>query len=192
MNAGLRNGDLGELSFKHVDFKTGFLDFPRVKNSEERQAFLWPRTIEAIEAWLPLRPTAAKSEYDELIFLTDTGLPVARASYNSETSKTSSYDSIPHLFATLRTKAGLGSDKVVKQFQWLRNSTKTYGQNSRDTEAVEIVMGHETGSVRRGYLEKIDGKYLASPDRLKAVADAIHLAVFGTKAFYSTLSLRVL
>ena len=55
INAGLGNADVGRLQERHLNLKTGWLDFPRPKTSVGRRAWLWPETIASIKEAIAVR-----------------------------------------------------------------------------------------------------------------------------------------
>ena len=57
--AGMLEVDIAYLTFDHIDFETGLVNYPRRKTEIARQFVLWPEAIEAINAWRAVRPVAA-------------------------------------------------------------------------------------------------------------------------------------
>src|SRR6267154_3409784 len=69
INAGLGNADVGRLQERHVNLKTGWLDYPRPKTAVERRAWLWPETVAAIKDALAKRPEPKTKAECGLVFL---------------------------------------------------------------------------------------------------------------------------
>ncbi len=71
VNAGLGNSDVANLPTTAIDLQAGWLDFPRPKTGIDRRCPLWPETVEAIKAWLAVRPKPKDPEaHGHLLFLT--------------------------------------------------------------------------------------------------------------------------
>jgi integrase len=69
INAGLGNGDLGQLEVRHVDLKSGWLSYPRPKTGIDRRAKLWPETVTAVEEAIAQWPEPMDPADGELVFL---------------------------------------------------------------------------------------------------------------------------
>jgi integrase len=48
INCGFGNADCGKLPLSAIDFKAGWVNFPRPKTAVERRCPLWPETITAL------------------------------------------------------------------------------------------------------------------------------------------------
>src|SRR5579863_1335772 len=75
INAGLGNADVGRLQERHLNLKTGWLDYPRPKTAVERRAWLWPETVAAIKDALAKRPEPKTTAECGLVFLRSSGRP---------------------------------------------------------------------------------------------------------------------
>jgi integrase len=58
VNAALGNTDCASFPVSALDLKAGWLDYPRPKTGIERRIYLWPETIEALQAVIAKRPKA--------------------------------------------------------------------------------------------------------------------------------------
>ncbi len=72
INAGLGVTDCGCLRTSHIDLSRGWLNYPRVKTETDRQAALWPETVEALQAVLQSRREPRSDEDADIVFLTRT------------------------------------------------------------------------------------------------------------------------
>jgi len=85
VNAGLGNTDCASLPVSALDLKAGWLDYPRPKTGIERRIYLWPETVEALQAVIIKRPKARSEDDGGLVFLTRLGQPWVR--YELEETK---------------------------------------------------------------------------------------------------------
>lgn len=151
VNAGFQNKDCAELKWGAIDWVNSTLNFPRPKTGISRRCFLWPETIEALKAIGPGKP-------GELVFQTKYG------------RKWDSTD-LGHEFRKLLDLKGYHRPGI--NFSALRHTFQTIGEESRDSLAVKMVMGHADNSISEVYRERF-------PDeRLKAVADTVRAWLFG-------------
>ena len=97
INAGLGNADVGRLHERHLNLKTGWLDFPRPKTAVNRRAWLWPETIASIKEAIKQRPAPATKAEAGLVFLRTNGhrwfveqtLPAPKNSANGDSLEVS-------------------------------------------------------------------------------------------------------
>ncbi len=89
----------------------GTIDYRR------RKTGLMPRLIpvhpdvwELLELWVSVRPKALKPEYERLVFLTPSGLPLARAARGKVSGKPHWIDAVATAWTDLRRRAGLGRE----------------------------------------------------------------------------------
>jgi len=73
VNCGFGNSDIASLPIAAVDFKAGWVDFPRVKTEIPRRVPLWPETLAALQAAIEARPKPATRDAAGLCFLTTRG-----------------------------------------------------------------------------------------------------------------------
>lgn len=173
VNAGYGNKDCSELRLGDWTMRGGryWLEVPRVKTEVERRCVLWPETIAALEDVAKIRPKAKTEELDDRVFLTIRGNAWVR-------DVTSNNDEVAKQFTKLlREVADPATGQPMKRrglsFYALRHTTETIGDRSRDTAALNLIMGHADGSMAGVYRERIDD------DRLIAVADHLHAWLFG-------------
>lgn len=148
LNGGMGNGDIGRLEFRHI--ADGWIDFPRPKTGVERKFPLWRETIKAIDK--------AKQTRGELpnVFLTKYGNVWHNEKNHSAVSKE---------FRKLSIDCKL--HQKGRNFYSLRHQFRTIADKSRDTPAVDQIMGHRDTSMAEGYREWIE------PERLQAVTDLV-------------------
>lgn len=168
INCGLGNHDVAAMTRKHIDLKTGWLDYPRPKTGVLRRSPLWPETVAALKNVLRHRKARAEASRANrkskgLVFLTKSG-----ASWIPQ--KTGNPISMEFLDLARRARVwrkGLG-------FYALRHTFETVGGDSKDQIAVDFIMGHAADSrdMSAKYRERIE------ESRLQAVTDHIHKWLF--------------
>lgn len=169
INTGMNNADLGNVLHRHIDLKTGWMDYPRHKTGIQRRAKLWPETITAIEKYLDERQTPLL-QFQGFVFITK-----ARRKWG--------HSSLPSEFAKLRDAVNF--DDAGKEydpppiphgsFGYFRHTFETVAGGSRDQVAVNAVMGHVDDSMAAEYRECIED------DRLEAVATHVRRWLFGKR-----------
>ena len=171
MNCGLGNSDLANLPFSAIDFKRGWLNFPRSKTGIGRRCPLWPKTIRAIKAAMAERPDPKTPEDDRLVFLTRTGKPWVRVTPR-EKGAAMVVDSITLEFGKLLKAKNLKRPGL--SFYSLRHVHRTVADGSGDRTACDAIMGHaaDPGDMAANYIERIDD------ERLQAVADHVRNWLF--------------
>jgi integrase len=162
INAGFGNADCGKLVASALDLDRGFVAFPRPKTGIDRLAFLWPKTIEAIQQAIAERPDHKREEDAELVFITKYGLPWFK--------ETSSTNPVSQEFRKLLKATGLHRHGVG--FYALRHTFETVAGACRDQVAVNHVMGHMDNTMAGEYREAI------GDDRLQHVAKTVRTWLF--------------
>lgn len=164
INCGLGNTDCGNLEYRHLDLKGGWLNYPRPKTGINRRAKLWRETIEAINEAVADRPSPKGTVNTDLVFLTK-----YRGSWSKSTSDSPVSKEMAKLLAALKlARPGVS-------FYALRHTFETVAGESRDQVAVDHVMGHSRDDMASVYREAI------SDDRLKAVAEQVRKWLFPGK-----------
>lgn len=190
LNTGMNNADLGNLKESNIDFKTGWMDYPRHKTGVERLAKLWPETIKSIDDYWPLRQKPL-AEFAEFVFITSARRKWAHSSLPSEFRKLVELTNAkrdrngepirrPKLKANGEPMKGKYEYQPLKRppvphgsFSYFRHTFETVAGGTRDQIAVNAVMGHVDGSMAAEYREEIDD------ERLEAVANHIRHWLFG-------------
>jgi integrase len=151
LNAGLGNGDIGQLQRHHI---TGnWVNYPRPKTLVDRRFPLWGVTLEAIEA------TRQTSHPDSpYVFLTKRGLPWFKDNGDDPLSKE---------FRKLQVQCGL--HRKHRGFYSLRHQFRSICRGCNDREAVDAIMGHADGTVAENYME-----WAIEDSRLQAVVDFVY------------------
>jgi integrase len=173
INTGMNNSDLCNLKERHIDFKTGWLDYPRHKTGIQRRALLWPETLKALKEYEAVRPTPLV-QFADYLFITSAKRQWGHSSLPSEFRK------LRESVNTKRNKKGEivtdkdGLPKLLKPlpiphgtFGYFRHTFETVAGGSRDQVAVDAIMGHVDGSMAAEYREGIEN------DRLEAVANHV-------------------
>ncbi len=166
INCALGNKDVADLERWRIDFKGGWLEYPRGKTGVNRRIPLWPETLEAIEAAWAIRPEPAKPEDTDIILLTDRGQRLVR--WNGDNR----VDAVMARFRQILNK--LGIKRLGVGFYSLRHSLSSYG-NVGDRDAVMYITGHKHGDV---FATNYD-HCRPSDARLRAVTDHVRGVIFG-------------
>lgn len=161
VNAGMGNHDCASLEARFVDFETGWCVFDRPKTGVDRKCRLWPETLEALKAYLEVRP---KSDLP-FIFVTARGNQWSREGKN-ECAITKEF---------LKVMRASGCYIAGRGFYGLRRSCATAGAEARDQGAVNKIMGHSESSISSLYVDYISEK------RLFRVSKIVRKWVFGKK-----------
>ena len=135
----------------------GVMELPREKTEIERGCPLWPETIEALKAWLAIRPSSDSAR----CFLRHDGK--AFTPTNGEVSK---------YFRAYREMAGVRHGG----FSWLRKTFATYASECADQVAVDAIMGHVDDSIPGQY------RQLLRENRLFRATETVREWVFSTPA----------
>jgi integrase len=161
VNCGLGPADIGRLRWKHLSLKTGRLDFPRGKTGVARVGYLWKRTRQALRKVRRLKRSLAAIARDgenALVFWSERGNPMyvetpqlALFQVDGREVKKLTHvrisGPIPCTFARLAKLAKLKG----LSFYRLRHTTKTLGKAARDSEALDLIMGHANNSIGKLY-----------------------------------------
>ena len=192
LNTGMNNADLANLKQSHINFKSGWLDYPRHKTGIERRAKLWPETINAVSGYLPERQEPL-SDHAEFLFITKARRQWGYSSLPSEfrklidrtnSRKNSKGEPIrtPKLKANGEPMKSKYTYQSVKKppiphgsFGYFRHSFETVAGGSRDQVAVNAIMGHVDPSMSAEYRETIED------DRLEAVAEHVRQWLFSSE-----------
>jgi integrase len=165
LNCGYGNNDCSELPAEKVDqaLTTGVLSFPRPKTGIERDAVLWPQTLDSLR-WNARRAGPA--------FLTQQGNRFVRANVHHDDSGAATrvvhIDSIGMEFRKLADRSGVSE----RRFYSLRRTFRTIADEVGDGHAVARVMGHELPGMAGVYVQHITRR------RLQAVADHVQRWLF--------------
>lgn len=165
-NCGLENESIKQLREIDLNLSTGWLDYDRRKTGIQRRSKLWPETVQAIRAYLEVRPEPNETvEHADTVFVTKYG-----NQYGVGKNFTISKE-----FGKLLRK--LGIKRMGVNHYALRHTFLTEAENLvRDSPATKLAMGHVDSSITASYRENI------SDDRLEAISNALHRWLFGKKA----------
>lgn len=159
-NCGFGQSDCSSLPTKAVNLDSGWVDFPRVKNSRPRRVPLWPETVAAIREWLPLRPKARDTADAGLLFLTCRGSRWVKLNATGSPA-----DALGGEFSKVLRKLGMKRRGV--SFYALRHGFETIAGETTDQFSVDSIMGHSDCSMASAYRERIDDH------RLQAVVEHV-------------------
>jgi len=149
LNGGLGPGDIGQMEPRHMVGR--WVHFPRPKTLVDRSFPLWSKTAEAIR---DARQT--KHPDQPFLFTTKYGQPWYRDAKVSPLTQE---------FRKLCQRCG--AYQKGRGFYALRHQFRTVADGSRDTVAINHIMGHVDSSMGDVYREWIE------PDRLHAVVDHV-------------------
>ncbi len=161
VNAGFGNTDCAELTTRAVNLDKGWIDFPRPKTGIERRVPLWPETVEAIREALAVRKAPVDAAHDSLVFITREGNPLVWDRITKLDDGSQKYLNMNNLtltFGRLLTKVNL--KKSGHNFYSLRRTFETVAGASKDQVAVDMIMGHEDGSMASVYRQGIEDSRL--------------------------------
>ena len=156
INAGYGQTDIASLPKSAIDFKGGWLTFPRPKTLVLRRCPLWKETAKALKAVIALRPEAKVPADDGLAFLTHHGRPFVRTKRNAKDEIISIDTILPafqKLIDTLDGVPRLG-------FYRLRHSHRTVSDGAMDKGASDAIMGHTDPSMAGNYTHGRDDERL--------------------------------
>jgi integrase len=164
LNCGFGNADCGRLPIKAIDFKGGWITFPRPKTGIERRCPLWPETIKMLKAVIEDRAAPKDPANGELLFVTKYGAPWHKETSDNPVSKEFS-----------KVLKALKLERSGRNFYTLRHVFATVGGETKDAPAVSAIMGHDPGDMASVYRETI------SDERFRAVTDHVRAWLFPPK-----------
>lgn len=156
VNCAFSPADIASLRLGDWD-GTEALDIARVKTEIDRRCFLWPETIEALNAAKRLRFPPANRLAAESFFLKPSGRPFDKG--NCEVTK---------WFTQIAKWAG-----VDATFYYLRHTHQNIGERTGDSVAVKVTMGHADNSISDTYRHGI------ADERIIAVTNTIRTWLYG-------------
>lgn len=170
-NAGLGQSDCANLPIDAIDFRTGWLDYPRPKTGIPRRVPLWKETLAAIKKAIAVRPEPKDEADAGLAFITKYGHRWVRVRLK-ESGKVAAVDAVGLEFRKLKAECGINGNRA---FYALRHGFETVASGTRDQAAVNAIMGHVDESMSAVYRERIDDA------RLVAVVDHVHAWLYPPK-----------
>ena len=169
-NAGLGNTDISSLQFKHLDLRSQWLDFPRIKSGLPRRAPLWNETVEALNATIAQRRAHKSAADSNCVFINRAGRRMVQMTERSHQDYVSSQFRAALRELNINGRRGLG-------FYSLRHTFATIGLQAADRDAVRYLMGHAAHDVLAAYDETGP-----SDVRLRTVVQHVHDWLFDLKA----------
>ena len=165
INCGFGASDLASLPQSAIDLDGGWARFPRPKTGIDRQAKLWPETVEAVRAVLAVRREPLDAADGNLVFINSRGKRWVREPTSEDSAKwTQRTDLIGNEFAKSLKRLGITGRRG---FYAIRHSFETAAGECKDQIAVNVVMGHADHSMAGVYRERI------SDERLETVAATV-------------------
>jgi integrase len=157
VNCGFGNADCARLPLAAVDFRNGWIDYPRPKTGINRRCSLWPETATALREVIANRKSPKKDADKGLLFITQRG------------QAWTGIAAITHEMGKLLKALGINSHR---NFYTLRHTFRTIADESKDQPAIDHIMGHARDDMASVYRERI------SDDRLMAVSDHVRKWLF--------------
>ena len=142
------------------------MDLPRGKTGADRRFLLWPETISAIRDYQKVRYRPNSKLDDDVLLLTSHGNRWVRMDNNEHV------DAISSQFSKIRKELKL----TRGTFCDLRRTFATIGMETKDVQAVKLVMGHIEG--RTDVLAEIYVQNIGD-DRIRAVCNHVRTWLFG-------------
>jgi integrase len=167
LNCGFGNHDIATLPLTAVDLDKGWVNFPRPKTGIERRCPLWPETVQAIRDAIAERPEPKEASAAGLVFINSRGYPFVRTTEKSRT------DTVGPQFESLLKKLKLHRGGLG--FYSLRHTFRTVADGSKDSVAIDLIMGHADPSMGANYRHGVDD------DRLRSVTDHVREWLTGGK-----------
>src|SRR6056297_1406283 len=134
INGGMGIADIGRLTKSDWRAVKGeILHCPRHKTGVDRKVWLWPETIQAVDAFRKSRPAEHRQKYESCLLLTKNGYPWWRLEDGTARDLTSM------AMATIRKKTG--SERTLYD---CRRTFRTVASEVCDLEAIDYCMGHES------------------------------------------------
>lgn len=148
LNCGFGCTDCSELQWKHVDFRTSRVLYPRGKTGVNRNLPLWQETISALSS-IP--------RSNERVFNTPTGkawVRMIRSVDKAGNVKFTNNDSVGKEFSKLIKKVGIEKQKGMG-FYTLRKTAATLAARSGDPFAVQRLLGHADLKMATTYVQDV-------------------------------------
>lgn len=183
LNCGIGPSDIARLKWKHI--KGRRLSLRRGKTGIKREAFLWRKTLDALERVKTLkhsRLAIEKEGVDALVFLTRKNHPYVRRErlmQGEKVVKIKIQNSISITFSRWMKEAreaGVIAAVIKLTYYNLRHTFRTHADNCPDTNAVKRSMGRP--------IDGSDRRYIRRPmklRRLKRVAVIVKHCIWPTQ-----------
>jgi integrase len=175
LNAALGATDCANLRESHIDLKSGWLDYPRVKTETPRRVPLWPETIAALKVVLAKRRPHRDPADAEIVFLTRTRRRWVRVKPGKTPEENLHLNALSHAFGKLLHKLHING-RAGLNFYTLRRQFEIVAGESRDQVAVDAIMGHIDDSMAAVYRQGV-----VSDDRLRDVVNHVRQWLFGVR-----------
>lgn len=166
INCAFGNTDVASLPISAIDFRGGWVTFPRPKTGVSRRCPLWSETTEAIKAVLARRPVPKLEADSDILLITKYGGRWVRFRASAtDPAKGAWIDSVGLEFR----KVAKALDMVGAQFYTLRHVWRTVADAVNDRPAIDVIMGHlDENDMREKYVHGFDDA------RLRKVTDHVH------------------
>ncbi|WP_161604412.1 tyrosine-type recombinase/integrase [Roseiconus nitratireducens] len=143
INCGFGNRDCHLLEISDIDFRRKWISGARRKTGMDRDAWLWPETVEALKAAIDSRYKPKDDQLADRVFITKYKGP-----WLKDGSRT---NAISQAFTKLTRKAGVY--RTGLSFYAVRHTHRTIANKARDLGAARRIMGHVDDSIDAIYVE---------------------------------------
>lgn len=152
INGGLGNRDVAMLRERHIDFDSGWINYPRRKTGQARSFPMWPETAEALKLVIKNRPLAKSSDEFDCVFIGRNGRVLYREHGHNQVRRT---------FRALLDRVGVFP--TGSGFYTLRRTFITIGRKTGRALCVKYIAGH--------VMSDITDRYDATADNAAEVFD---------------------
>jgi integrase len=168
INAGLGCTDCAKITADNIDLESDVLDYPRPKTGIQRRAILWPETIEAITKSQRFKKPPFDKAFADRLFLTRIRTPWVQVSDSGLVAN-------PLSLSFRKCRDILGISRRGVAFNALRHTFRTVADETRDFPAIDLIMGHNSGSGGGVFAGEMADRYREkiSDDRLRAISDFV-------------------
>lgn len=180
INCGFGNTDCSELRISDVDLDGQWLSMMRSKTGVDRDAWLWPETVEALREAINKRYTPSDEADADRVFITK-----YKTAWLKEGART---NAISQAFTKLTKKAGIHRPGV--SFYALRHTFRSEADHARDAGATRRIMGHVDDSIDAIYIEEhADALSKQAKRRIRHVCEYVRRCFLAGR--YSTVTMHL-
>jgi integrase len=161
VNCGFGPTDCATLPLDALDLDSGWIAYARPKTGIARRCPLWHETVEALRTAIAERPEPRQETAAKLVFVTARG----RQWISGNAAH-------PVTAAVIALMKAVGVHRQGRGPYTGRHVFRTVADGSRDTVAIDLIMGHSDPSMGGHYRERIDDS------RLRVVAEHVRKWLF--------------
>ena len=144
INSGMGNLDVALIRERHIDFESGWVNYPRRKTGQPRSFPLWPETAAALREVIKARPVAKNPDDFDCVFIGRNRNVLVGSKNNYQ---------INRLFRALLDR--VGSFPSGAGFYTLRRTFCTVARQTGRSLCVKYIAGHRLADITDGYDETL-------------------------------------